>query len=55
MGLSTETALHQAVSTIEGQIDHSGVTLGLVLDIEEAFNDTNTDIICSKIVRKELV
>lgn len=51
-GHSTETALQQAVSLVEKQIENGGYAVEQLLDIEGAFNHTNTDIICNEAYMK---
>ena len=53
-GYSTETTLKYAVSFIEEKFERGGFVFGLLLDIEGAFNHTNTDIICNEAERNSI-
>lgn len=48
---STETALHSAVTAIEGQLERGGYCVGIFLDIEGAFNNTPHEVICREAER----
>lgn len=45
-GRSTETALHDLVCGIEGELDKKGHALGAFLDIEGAFDNATFDSLC---------
>jgi hypothetical protein len=45
IGKSTETALHNVVTCIEYALKHKDIALGVILDIEVAFDRTSFDTI----------
>jgi len=50
-GKSVKTALHQLVVQVEKALDQQEVTLGIFLDIEEAFNNTSYDSMCAALAK----
>lgn len=48
-----ETALHRAVSTIQGQLDAKRYVVGTLMDIEGAFNHTSREVIIRMLNRHQ--
>jgi hypothetical protein len=54
-GKSVETALHQLVVWVEKALDQQEIALGVFLDIEEAFDNTSYDSMCTALTRHGVV